>query len=399
MEDLVAAEGIFSDRLERQPPDALLALIGMFAADTRSGKIDLGVGVYKDEAGHTPVFKAVKAAERHLEATQPTKSYVGPEGDVAFCRLLAPYILGGELAGDARLCAVQTPGGTGALRLGFDLLARADKSATVHVGTPTWANHPPIIKAVGLSIAKYRHIDLATQQICFDEAIAALGTAKRGDIVLLHGCCHNPVGADFTVEQWKQLAGLMADRGLIPFIDFAYHGLGDGLEQDARGVRIVAAHCPELVIAYSCDKNFGLYRERVGALYVLARDADAAQTVQSNLLALARANWSMPPDHGAAVVHLILDNAEWTASWRAELEEMRVRIASMRARLAELDPQLSFMADQKGMFSTLKLTPEQVKQLREDQAVYMAGSGRINIAGLVPGNIEAFVAAVKAVRD
>ena len=398
MDDVMAAEGFFSDRLERQPPDALLALIGMFAADTRPGKIDLGVGVYKDEAGRTPVFKAVKAAEQHLHATQPTKSYVGPEGDIAFCRLLAPYIFGAELAGNERMCAVQTPGGTGALRLGFDLLARADSSATVHIGAPTWANHPPIVRAAGLSTAEYRHIDLATQQICFDEAVAALGLARRGDIVLLHGCCHNPVGADFTAEQWTQIAGVMARRGLIPFIDFAYHGLGDGLEEDAQGIRVVAAHCPELVVAYSCDKNFGLYRERVGALYVMVRDADTVQTVQSNLLSLARANWSMPPDHGAAVARLILDNAEWTASWRAELEEMRVRIASMRGRLAELDPQLSFMADQKGMFSTLNLTPEQVKALREDHAVYMARSGRINIAGQVPGNIEAFVNAVKAVR-
>lgn len=383
--------------LEMLPGDALLALIGQFAADPRPRKLDLGVGVYKDDALRTPVFGAVKAAERWLLDVQESKSYVGPEGDVGFFRLLAPLALG-EDAPMERLAGVQTPGGTGALRLGAELIARSRPGALIHAGAPTWPNHAPIFAAAGLAVRSHTHIDLARQTLRFDEVLAALAQAAPGDVALLHGCCHNPTGADFSPDQWEMLAATMAARGLLPFIDLAYQGLGDGLEADGAGVRIVARHCPELLVAYSCDKSFGLYRERVGALFLLAASENAAAVVQSNLLALARANWSMPPDHGAAVVRVILESAELTAQWRAELAEARLRISAMRHGLAVLDPALAFIAGQKGMFSTLPLVPGQVRALREDHAVYMAGSGRINIAGLTPPALAPFAAALAAVR-
>jgi len=383
--------------LELQPSDALLALIGLYAADGRAHKIDLGVGVYKDEAGRTPVFAAVKAAEAKLLAEQSTKAYVGPEGDVGFFEGLMPIVFG-NAAVRARLAGFQTPGGTGALRLGAELIARNNPGAAIHVGGPTWANHPPIFAAAGLPVRQHRHVDLSTQQLCFDDIRAALEGAAAGDVVLLHGCCHNPTGVDFTAGQWEELGALMAARGLLPFIDLAYQGLGDSMDDDAAGVRIVARHCPELLVAYSCDKNFGLYRERVGALFVLAPEPEAAVVVQSNLLSLARANWSMPPDHGAAVVRLILESGELRALWLAELDEMRCRIRAMREGLAAQDPALAFIAGQKGMFSTLKLSPEQVKALREDHAIYMAGSGRISIAGLTPAKLAPLAAAIAAVR-
>lgn len=383
--------------LERQPPDGLLALIGLYAADPRTDKIDLGVGVYKDEAGHTPVFAAIKAAEAHLLAAQQTKSYVGPEGDIGFFQRLIPIIFGADAPAE-RIAGLQTVGGTGALRMAAELIARANPAATVHVGAPTWANHPPVLSAARLKSQDHSHIDLATQSLCFEEICAALSAATPGDVALLHGCCHNPTGADFSEAEWEILAQICAERGILPFIDLAYQGLGDGLDGDAAGVRIMARHCPELLVAYSCDKNFGLYRERVGALYLLARTAEDAALAQTNMLSLARANWSMPPDHGAATVRLILESAELTAQWRAELDEMRTRINAMRADLAALDPALGFLVRQKGMFSTLNLTPDQVTALREGHGVYLAPSGRIAICGLVPSNLRAFADALAAVR-
>lgn len=386
----------FWTRLDEQPADGLLKLIGMYAVDPRPGKIDLGVGVYKDETGDTPVFAAVKVAEERLVTSQPTKSYVGPEGDIGYFRALLPLIFGVD-APVERIAGLQTPGGTGALRLGAELLARANPGASVHAGSPTWANHPPIIAAAGLGIAYHPHIDLASQTLCFDDMLSALSAAAPGDVVLLHGCCHNPTGADLDTAQWEAIGKLCGEKGLLPFIDLAYQGLGDGMEADAAGVRIVARHCPELLVAYSCDKNFGLYRERVGALFLIAANAGQAALAQTNLLSLARANWSMPPDHGAATVRIILESDELTAMWREELEQMRLRILSMREGLAALDPTIDFLTRQKGMFSTLRLSPDQITALREEHAVYVAGSGRINIAGLVPSNLSGFAAALAAI--
>jgi aromatic-amino-acid transaminase len=353
----------------------------------------MGVGVYRDASGKTPVMAAVKAAEAVLLKDQQTKSYLGPEGDARFAELLTPIIFG-EID-RTRLCGVQTPGGTGALRLAAELLARGRAGARVLVGTPTWPNHVPLMEAAGLQIVPFKHFDVATQMLCFDETLAAISAATPGDVILLHGCCHNPTGADYTVDQWNTLAPLIAKRGLLPFVDLAYQGLGNGLDADAAGLRAVVAHNPEVLVAYSCDKNFGLYRERVGALFAVS---DKADVIQSNLLALARANWSMPPDHGAAIVRTILDSPELTTSWRAELDAMRLRVRSVREGIAACDPALASLTRQTGMFSMLPLSPDQIRTLREVHAVYMAGSGRINVAGLTPDAIPAFAAAVAAVR-
>ncbi|MXP42602.1 aminotransferase class I/II-fold pyridoxal phosphate-dependent enzyme [Altererythrobacter soli] len=384
-------------RLTAQPPDAILELISLHAQDERERKIDLGVGVYRDEAGVTPVFAAVKAAEDRLLRSQTTKSYLGPEGDIEFFRRLLPLALGSDVAAE-RVAGMQTPGGTGALRIGAELIAAANPNARVHVGAPTWPNHAPIFAAARLELVEHPYLDPANQTVRFGDMMAALEKAAARDVVLLHGCCHNPTGADLDAVQWQAVARLCAERGLLPFIDFAYHGLGDGLEADRQGLACVARHCPEAIVAYSCDKNFGLYRERVGALFVLAADRSDAALAQSNLLSLARANWSMPPDHGAAIVRLILEREELSALWREELENMRRRIAAMREGLARLDPALAFLTRQKGMFSTLDLTPRQVAALREEHAVYVAGTGRINIAGLAPHDLQAFAAALAAVR-
>jgi len=253
----------------------------------------------------------------------------------------------------------------------------------------------PLMEAAGLRIVPFKHFDVATQTLCFEETLAAIKGAAPGDVILLHGCCHNPTGADYTADQWNTLAPLIAERSLLPFVDLAYQGLGNGLDTDAAGLRAVVAHNPQVLVAYSCDKNFGLYRERVGALFVVS---DNAAVIQSNLLALARANWSMPPDHGAAIVRTILDSAELTAGWRAELDAMRLRILGVREGVAARDPALASLTRQTGMFSMLPLSPDQIRTLREVHAVYMAGSGRINVAGLTPDAIPAFAAAVAAVR-
>jgi aromatic-amino-acid transaminase len=288
------------ETLAEQPADALLALIGLFRDDPRQGKLDLGVGVYRDDSGATPIMAAVKEAERILLETRTTKSYLGPEGDLVYVDLLKPIAFGTNPG--PRLTGVQTPGGTGALRLGAELIAAAKPGARVLVGTPTWPNHAPIIKATGLTLVAHPFFDVATQCLDFAALTAAVGAAGPGDVVLLHGCCHNPAGADLDDGQWDELADLLAARGVTPFVDLAYQGLGRGLDADAYGTRRLIATLPEVIVAYSCDKNFGLYRDRVGALYVAARDEAAAAVVRSNLAALARVNWSMPPDHGAAIV-------------------------------------------------------------------------------------------------
>ena len=385
------------DALALQPADSLLALIGAYRGDPRAEKIDVGVGVYRTPEGDTPIMRAVKAAERRLLEGQSTKGYLGPEGDVGYVELLKPIIFGGQ-AFDGRLSGLQTPGGTGALRLASELVARARPGARIWVGGPTWPNHPPIFKAAGLTVAEYRHFDIARQELAFAEVLAALNAAEAGDVALLHGCCHNPTGADFTVAQWEAIAAKLAERSVMPLIDLAYQGLGIDLETDVAGVRRLLDIVGEGLVAYSCDKNFGLYRERVGALYALSANADTAQVVHSNMLALTRANWSMPPDHGAAIVRVILEDPALTADWRAELAEMSRRIRAIRSMLASADPLLAPLARQHGMFSTLALTPGDVARLRESHGIYMPSSGRINIAGLTERTAPAFVAALASLR-
>ncbi len=381
------------DALPEQPPDPLLALIALHRDDPRAGRIDLGVGVYRDAAGRTPVFASIKAAEARLLEEQDTKGYLGGEGDKAFVALLEPIIFGEDGAADRRV-GVQTPGGTGALRLAAELVERAAPSARVWVSDPTWPNHAPIFRAAGLQVDTYPFFERATQRLHFEEMMDALGRAQAGDAVVLQACCHNPVGAELDTNQWAELAVLLAERGLLPVLDLAYQGLGGGLDKDAAGLCRVLAEAPEALVAYSCDKNFGLYRERTGALWVQARTPATARRAMQNMLSLARTAWSMPPDHGAAAVRLVLADEALTAGWRSELEGMRRRIASLRAALAEAEPRLAALAGQTGMFSLLPLSPEAVTRLRVEQAIYMAGAGRINVAGLQEADIPRFAAAL-----
>lgn len=386
------------ESLERQPPDALLQLIKLYAADARPKKIDLGVGVYRTEDGATPVFKAVKLAETELAQKQDSKAYLGPEGDLGFCDGLKPYIFGDALR-NRPMARVQTPGGTGALRLAMDVLAKAGAKRLL-LGAPSWPNHGPIAKAAGLEIIGYTHADIATQTLDFDSLVAAMQGAEEGDIVLLHGCCHNPTGIDYSPEQWDRIVEIVIAKKLFPLIDFAYQALGIGFEEDAAGARKLIAAAPQAVLAYSCDKNFGLYRDRVGAVYVLAED-DRIEVINSNMLALARANWSMPPDHGAVAVRTVLENAEYTQVWLDELTAMRGRINGVRDTLASYqrigNVDLAAVGAQNGLFSTLNLSKEQIARMREEYGIYMAGSGRINVAGFTQANIPHFIEALRAV--
>jgi aspartate/tyrosine/aromatic aminotransferase len=389
MADAIVGDRLF-DRLKPQAPDALLALIGMFKADSREDKIDVGVGVYRDAAGNTPILRSVKAAENILVQSQQTKSYLGSEGDATFVRLIREVLFGEELAADDRIVGVQTPGGCGALRLGAELIRRSGGGARIFVGQPTWPNHAPLIGVAGVPMVDHPYYDRGARKLLFSEMMNALQSARPGDLLLLHGCCHNPTGADLSLDQWAELSDLVVERGLTPFIDIAYQGLGNGLEADAAGTRMMVERVDQALIAQSCDKNFGIYRERTGSLFVKAPDVETARTVCGNLLSLARTNWSMPPDHGAAVVRTVLERPDLRTDWNRELEEMLSRIRSLRAKLAAADPRLAYIGEQNGMFSMLPLSPEAVTQLREESGIYMAGSGRFNVAGLSDGNIDRF---------
>lgn len=387
------------DQLPAQSPDALLALIKMYAADPRSDKIDLGVGVYRTDDGGTPVFAAIKAAEANLLETQDSKSYLGPEGDVAFVRALMPYVFGADAAYIDRVEGMQTPGGTGAVRLALALAQKAGVTK-VHLGVPSWPNHAQILADVGLETATFGHAG-EDGRADVDTVLAIINDASSSEAVLLHGCCHNPTGIDYSPAEWDRIAAAFADSAALPILDLAYQGLGSGMDEDAYGVRAVLAAVSEALVAYSCDKNFGMYRDRVGALYVLAGESAHLDAIMSNLNALARASWSMPPDHGAAAVRVILSDEAMTKLWLDELTTMRARIASVRARMAEagqIGPlDLTALSRESGLFSMLALNKDQIVSLREDHAIYMAGSGRINVAGLHSGNIPNFIAALKTV--
>lgn len=377
--------------LHAQTADPLLGLIAMYRDDSRTAKIDLGVGVFRTDDGSTPVMRSVKAAEQLLLTEQATKSYLGAEGDTGYVEVLGDVVLGSGLASSDRISGVQTPGGTGALRLGAELLKRSRPDATVWIGSPTWPNHGPIFQEAGLRVSSHRFYDVASASIDFDAMLEDIEAAVAGDILLLHGCCHNPTGASLTPLQWQIIVGLCEEKGLIPFVDLAYQGLGDGLEEDATATRALFAALPSAVLAYSCDKNFGLYRERVGALWVQSPSAASAMVVRGNILSLARSLWSMPPDHGAAIVRTILENPAFRADWTAELTEMRDRINGLRHALSAAHPKLAPIGEQRGMFAMLPLSPEVVATLRTDHGIYMAGNGRINIAGLTHKNIPDFI--------
>src|SRR4051794_10587803 len=379
--------------LEPVAEDSLIGLIALVNADPRPDKIDVGVGVFRDGAGNTPILKVMKEAEQRLLDTQVTKAYLGSAGDKRFAELLRPILLG-EHAGDDRILGLQTPGGCGALRLGFELIAAVNPQARVLVGTPTWPNHPPIIRAVGLGIEEYPYYERGQGAIRFEDMVAALEGAEPGDVALLHGCCHNPTGADLSEEQWREVVRLVSERGLLPLIDIAYQGFGRGLDEDAYGVRLMLDACDEVIIAQSCDKNFSCYRDRVGSLFVKTGSAQATATAMGHVFQRSREMWSMPPDHGAACAHIILEDAELRARWLVELGAMRDRINGVRHRIAAADPRLSFIGKQFGMFSMLPLSEEQVLKLRSDHAIYMAESGRFNVVGMGDDQIDRFTAAV-----
>ena len=373
--------------------DSLIALIGMVNADPRSDKIDVGVGVFRDGAGNTPILKVMKEAEQRLLDTQKTKAYLGSSGDKRFAELLRPILLG-QHAGDERITGLQTPGGCGALRLGVELLAVANRDARVFLGTPSWPNHAPIVRAVGLEGVEYAYYERGQAIIRFEDMIAALKSGEPGDIALLHGCCHNPTGADLSEDQWREVVSAVSDRGLIPLIDIAYQGFGRGLDEDAFGVRLMLDACEEMIVAQSCDKNFSCYRDRVGSLWVKTKSADATKTAMGHVHQIAREMWSMPPDHGAASIHIILEDPELHARWLVELAGMRDRINSVRQRIAAADPRIAYIGRQYGMFSMLPLSKEQVLKLRSDEAIYMAESGRFNVVGMGDAQIDRFIAAV-----
>jgi aspartate aminotransferase len=387
--------------LNPQPQDKILQLIQMYKDDPRSTKIDLGVGVYKDATGLTPVMRAVKTAEKQLWEAETTKTYTGLAGDPAYATALQSLILEDTVPAD-RLSAVATPGGTGAIRQALELICLASPEATVWISNPTWPNHPSIIRYLGMKMAEYRYFDAETRGVDFDGMIADLGRAKPGDVVLLHGCCHNPTGANLTLAQWGAVADLLEKTGAIPFIDIAYQGFGDGLEEDAAGTRLIASRMPEVLIAASCSKNFGIYRERTGLLIAISPTAAMRATVQGNLAFLNRQNFSFPPDHGARLVTMILTDEALRADWKAELEEVRLGMLGLRQHLAEELRRLSgsdrfgFLASHRGMFSRLGATPEQVEALREKHGIYMVGDSRMNIAGL---NAQTVPILAKAIID
>jgi aromatic-amino-acid transaminase len=378
--------------------DSLLALIALCDADPRPEKIDVGVGVFRDAVGNTPILKVMKEAEQRLVDTQVTKAYLGSAGDKRFAELLRPILLGHH-ADDERITGLQTPGGCGALRLGFELIAAANPGARVFVGTPTWPNHPPLIRSVRLEQVDYPYYERGQGAIRFEDMIAALQGAEPGDVALLHGCCHNPTGADLSEGQWREVVKVVVERGLMPLIDIAYQGFGRGLDEDAFGVRLMLDECDEVIIAQSCDKNFSVYRDRVGSLWVKTGSKAATENAMAHVYQRAREMWSMPPDHGAAAVHIILEDPELHERWLGELTAMRDRINSVRQRIAAADPRLAFIGRQYGMFSMLPLSKEQVLKLRADEAIYMADSGRFNVVGLGDDQIDRFTSAVVGAMD
>lgn len=375
------------ENLKPQPADKILALMQAYREDPRDQKIDLGVGVYKNAEGVTPVMRAVKAAEKRILEEQESKAYTGLAGDPAYADAMIGLILGTSVP-RGNIAAVATPGGTGACRQAFEMIRMANPSARVFVSNPTWPNHLSILNYLGMETVQYRYFDGETRGVDFDGMIEDLKTANAGDVVLLHGCCHNPTGANLNMVQWQEVVNLINERGLVAMIDIAYQGFGDGLEEDAQATRLVASSVKRCLIAASCSKNFGVYRERTGLLMAISDDPAQTALNQSTLAFLNRQNYSFPPDHGARVVTTILNDDALRADWAAELEEVRLSMLGLRQQLAdELQAQsgsdrFGFVAQHRGMFSRLGAAPELVEKLRADHGIYMVGDSRLNIAGL-----------------
>lgn len=376
------------------PPDAILGLISAYQGDPNPDKIDLGAGVYRTSEGRTPVFGAVRAAQERMLAQQDTKSYIAPPGDPLFIAGVTRELFGADhqAVTEERVGAVQAPGGCGALRLGAELVNRLHPGASTWVSTPTWPNHEPLLGDAGLKIHAYPYYDRDAHAIDVDGMLETLRTLTGDDIVVLHGCCHNPCGADLQPEHWDAIADLAEQRGFLPFVDIAYHGLGEGLDEDAYGVRTLADRLPELLVAYSCSKNFGLYRERAGLICAVTPTPDTASAARTQLNSIARGIYSMPPAHGAGIVGHILDDDELTAMWRDELRDMRGRLLGMRRlfaeRTADRGLDFGFIADERGLFSFLGITPEQVDRLRDDHSIYLLRSSRINVGGITDDNVD-----------
>ena len=388
------------EALTAQPQDKILHLIALYRDDPRPDKIDLGVGVYKDATGLTPVMRAVKTAEHQLWQTEQTKTYTTLAGDPAFGLAMIQMILGAGYTD--RAAAVATPGGTGAIRQALELIKLAAPKATIWLSNPTWPNHPSIIKYLGMPQAEYRYFDAKTCGIDVPGLLADLAQVQPGDVVLLHGCCHNPTGANLDASQWAQVAAVLKSRQATPFIDLAYQGFGDGLEADAEATRLIAETFPEVLIAASCSKNFGIYRERTGILIALTDPSRKAVT-QGNLNFLNRQNYSFPPDHGARLVTMILNDPALTADWKAELEQVRLNMLTLRHSLADAlrratnSDRYDFVAHHRGMFSRLGLTEAQVMDLRSQHGIYMVSDSRFNIAGLNARTVPILAAAIAAV--
>lgn len=389
------------ETLKEQPADKILALVQAYRDDPRDGKIDLGVGVYKDASGNTPIMRAIKQAEQQLWQAETTKAYTGLAGDPAFGDAMVATVLG-DAVPRANVAAAATPGGTGAVRQGFDLVRMANPDARVFVSDPTWPNHLSILKHMGMEMVPYRYFDDDSRGVDFDGMMEDLAQAGPGDIVLVHGCCHNPTGANLNMTEWTELVDLLIRTGATPMVDIAYQGFGDGLDEDAAATRLIASSVPETIIAASCSKNFGIYRERTGMLMVVANDPAAQKLNQATLAYLNRQNFSFPPDHGARLVTMVLNDDALRGEWAKELEEMRTGMLGLREQLAAELQRLSgsdrfgFIAQHRGMFSRLGATPEQVEKLREDHAIYLVGDSRLNIAGL---NKESVPVLAKAMID
>ncbi len=391
------------ESLGELPPDAILVLIGEHQNDTRDNKIDLGIGVYRDETGQTPILNSVKKAERYVVDTQATKTYLGSGGNHDFNDAIQSVIFGDNADGDERITTFQTPGGSGSLRVAADLIVRAKPGVTMWASDPTWANHVPLLGSAGLQIEAYPYYDPEHKNIRFDQMLEALNRLPGGDLVLLHGCCHNPTGMDLSRDQWQAVADLIAERDLVPYIDIAYQGFAHGLNEDAYPVQLLFDKVPEMIVSSSCSKNFALYRDRVGALSIVSKDGKTSAALRSQAMQIVRTMYSMPPDHGAAVVSHILNTADLRDEWMTELTGMRQRLKDMRALLgtslrdAAPDHDFSHIERAYGMFSYVGLTPDQVKTLKKDAGIYIVNSSRINIAGITKENVEHLAGSIAAV--
>ena len=387
--------------LQQQPPDKILALMTAFKEDPRDQKLDLGVGVYKDPTGITPIMRSIKLAEKKWWEIESSKSYVGLAGDPAFSDAIISLVLGNSIPRNL-IASAATPGGTGAVRQGFELFKVANPGVRVFVSDPTWPNHISILQYLNIPFETYRYFDNETRGVEFDSMVSDLSRAKAGDVILLHGCCHNPTGANLDKQQWKIIIDLLNKNGATPMIDLAYQGFGDGLEEDAYATRLIAESVPETVIASSCSKNFGIYRERAGLLMLISQDSSKRNINQSMLAYLNRQNYSFPPDHGSRLVSIVLNDKDLRSDWMSELEDIRNSLLNLRVQLSDElqkisgSDRFSFIASHRGMFSRLGATPSQVEKMRKEFGIYMVSDSRFNVAGL---NNETVPALAKAIIE